>query len=322
MKRRDFVKNTALTAIGASIIRPLSGLAEEKVTHLESADVSPRAALNDNYALHFLAIGDWGRNGEDRQLETAKQMGEWAKSHPNDFVISVGDNFYPEGVISEQDPLFHYSFEDIYTAHSLHCDWHVVLGNHDWEGDPDAQVRYSKISRRWNMPARYYAKEFNLNKGKVLFVMIDTDPMLFDSKNEYTEKQIKWINETLQNAGSDVKWKIVVGHHPSYTVGPRIVNYDTLTIRAKLTKTLEDHKVDVFLSGHDHSLQHLKPEGFTHMFISGAGSELTLVSTGIPYSRFQASDNGFMYFSMNDNKINMKAINYVGTVLYETELTK
>jgi tartrate-resistant acid phosphatase type 5 len=105
-------------------------------------------------------------------------------------------------------------------------------------------------------------------------------------------------------------------------VGPRIINYDTVTIRKKLTKTLEDHKVDIFLSGHDHSLQHLKPEGFTHMFISGAGSELTTVSSGIPYSRFQASDNGFMYFSMNDNKISVKAINYEGTVLYETELTK
>jgi tartrate-resistant acid phosphatase type 5 len=320
MKRRDFVKTTALTAMGASIIGPLNSFAE--VTHLESADVSPRAALNDEYALHFLAIGDWGRNGEDNQLETARQMGLWAKAHPTDFVISAGDNFYPEGVASELDPLFHYSYEDVYTAHSLHCDWYAVLGNHDWEGDTDAQVRYSKVSRRWNMPAKYYSKEFVLNKGKVLFVMIDTDPMLFESKKDYSDTQIKWINDTLQNADDDVKWKIVVGHHPSYTVGPRITNYDTLTIRSKLTKTLEDHKVDIYLSGHDHSLQHLKPAGYTNMFISGAGSELTQVSSGIPYSRFQKSENGFMYFSMKDNKINVKAISYTGEVLYETELNK
>ena len=324
MKRRDFVKNTTLTALGASIIGPLSALAGETVTHLESSDLSPRAALADDFAVHFMALGDWGRNGEYDQAEVARQMGLWGASHPNNFVISVGDNFYPLGVVSEMDPLFHYSFENIYTAHSLQCDWFPVLGNHDYGSDPDAQVRYSKISRRWNMPARYYSKEVVVGKNneKALFVMIDTDPMLFESKKDYVQKEIAWIHDTLKNAAADVKWKIVVGHHPYYTVGPRINNYDTLTVRAAMAKIFEEHKVDIYLSGHDHSLQHLKPEGFTHQFISGAGSELTPVSSGISYARFQASEHGFMYFSLAASKINIKAINLAGTVLYETELTK
>ncbi len=324
MKRRDFVKTTTFTALGAALINPLTTLAEPGVTHLESDDVSPRAALADDYALHFMAVGDWGRNGEYDQSEVAKQMGLWGASHPNNFVISAGDNFYPEGVVSENDPLWHYSFENIYTAHSLQCDWYPVLGNHDYLADPDAQIRYSKVSRRWQMPALYYTKEMELgkDKGKVLFVMIDTDPMLFDAKDDYTAKQLTWINNNLKNASADVKWKIVVGHHPYYTVGPRITNYDTLTIRKKMAKVFEDHKVDVYLSGHDHSLQHLKPEGYTHQFISGAGSELTPVSSGIPYSRFQASEHGFMYFSIDDKRLNVKVINQSGTVIYTTELTK
>jgi tartrate-resistant acid phosphatase type 5 len=74
--------------------------------------------------------------------------------------------------------------------------------------------------------------------------------------------------------------------------------------------------------GHDHSLQHLKPEGFTHQFISGAGSELTDVNTGIPYSKFEASQHGFMYFAVDTNRFNVKAINKEGAVIYQTELTK
>ncbi len=336
MKRRDFVVSTALTAIGATLINPLESLADTKVTHLESDDLSP-SALKDDFALHFMALGDWGRNGEYDQLEVAKQMGQWAAEHPNNFVISCGDNFYPSGVVSENDPLWHYSFENIYTAHSLQCDWYPVLGNHDYHTDVDAQVRYSKISRRWDMPARYYSKEISLNKDKdkeikgpeknktkdkVLFVMMDTDPFLHEAKAAYVETQLKWLNETLEKASADVKWKIVVGHHPFYTVGPRINNYDTLTMRKALPKIFEDHKVDIYLSGHEHSLQHLKPEGFTHQFISGAGSELTKVTQGIPYSRFQASEHGFMYFSIDSNRLNVKAINYAGKVLYETELKK
>lgn len=337
MERRDFVKNTALAALGASLIGPVTALAEDKITYDSSEDLTLLPKVRDDYALHFMAIGDWGRNGEYDQLEVAKQMGQWGADHANNFVISCGDNFYPSGVVSEEDPLFHYSFENIYTAHSLQCDWYPVLGNHDYHTDVDAQVRYSKISRRWNMPARYYSKEVSLNKDadkeikstekikskdKVLFVMMDTDPFLHENKADYVAKEMAWLKDTLANASADVKWKIVVGHHPFYTVGPRITNIEILTMRKALAQTFEDHKVDVYLSGHEHSLQHLKPEGFTHQFISGAGSELTAVTAGVSYSRFQASEHGFMYFSVDANRLNVKAVNYAGKVLYETELKK
>ena len=335
MKRRDFVKNTALGTLGATLIPAIGTLATPKVTYLESEDLTLMPGIKDDFPLHFMALGDWGRNGEYDQLEVAKQMGQWGTDHPNNFVISCGDNFYPSGVVSEEDPLWHYSFENIYTAHSLQCDWYPVLGNHDYHTDVDAQVKYSTISRRWNMPARYYSKVVNLKKdkeikgaekeapaGKVLFVMMDTDPFLHENKAEYVATEMKWLNETLEKAPSDVKWKIVIGHHPMYTVGPRIENYDTITMRKALAKTFEDHKVDVYLSGHEHSLQHLKSDGFTHQFISGAGSELTKVTEGVSYSKFQASEHGFMYFSVDANRLNVKAINYAGKVLYETELKK
>lgn len=324
MKRRDFVKGSALAAFGITVIDPLDNFANSGETHLSSDDVSAAAGIKDDYPLHFMAVGDWGRNGEYDQTEVAKQMGIWAANHPNNFIISTGDNIYPKGVVSEFDPQWHYCFESIYTAHSLQCDWYPVLGNHDYLSDPDAQLRYSKISRRWNMPARYYSKVVDLGagRGKVLFVMIDTDPMLFEGKKEYTTTQLAWINDTLKNADSDVKWKIVVGHHPYYTVGPRIKNYDTLTVRKIMTSVFQEHKVDVYLSGHDHSLQHIKPDGVTHQFISGAGSELTPVTSGVANTRFQASEHGFMYFSIDGKRLNVKAVNMSGTLLYETELTK
>ena len=166
MNRRKFVKSTTIGALGASLIVPLEVLAENEVTHLESEDLSAVAAADTEYGLHFIAIGDWGRNGEYLQLEVAKQMGQWASSHPNNFVISVGDNFYPKGVVSENDPLLNHSFENIYTAHSLQCDWYPILGNHDYGSEPDAQIRYINVSRRWNMPARYYSKEISLGTDK------------------------------------------------------------------------------------------------------------------------------------------------------------
>lgn len=323
MKRRSFLKNTALTTLGASLVSPIMAMAENnEITHLESEDLSA-SSLKDEYDVHFIAIGDWGRNGEYDQTEVAKQMGLWALNNPNDFVVSVGDNFYPRGVVSEHDPLWHYSFENIYTAHSLQCDWYPVLGNHDYGSDTEAQIRYSKVSRRWCMPALYYSKQYKLgNNDKLLMLFIDTDPMMHAERKAQVEQQMVWIDEQLRNAPADVKWKIIVGHHPYYTVGPRIKNYDTLTVREKLSPVFAKYMVDIYLSGHDHSLQHLKPEGVTHQFISGGGSELTQVTEGIPYSRFQASDHGFMCFAINKDKINVKAVNATGKVLYQTELKK
>ncbi|PTQ98122.1 3',5'-cyclic AMP phosphodiesterase CpdA [Mucilaginibacter yixingensis] len=324
MNRREFVKNTAITALAGSMIAPIEALAEPAVTHLESADLSAITGQPNGYPLNFLAIGDWGRNGEYNQAELAVQMGDWAKNHPTDFIISAGDNIYPKGVVSEMDPAWHYSFEDVFKAHSLQVDWFAILGNHDYYCDPDAQVRYSKVSRRWNMPARYYKKEVSLgnNNGKVLFLMIDTQPIIYNIDSQHPTQQLEWIDKTLQEASADVKWKIVVGHHPAYTAGPRINNYDTLSIRKALAPILVKNKVDLYLSGHDHSLQHLKPNDFVHQFISGAGSELTQVSTGVPDSRFEKSENGYMYFSVNSNEIAVKAISYKGEMLYETSLKK
>ena len=335
MKRRDFVKNTAYTALGASLLSPLQSFAAPAATHLESEDLSERSHLKDDYPVHFLAIGDWGRNGADHQLQVARQMGKWATENPNDFIVSLGDNFYPSGVTSEHDPLWRYSFEDIYTEFALQWDWYPILGNHDYKSDPDAQVRYSKISRRWKMPARYYSKEVSLkgpDGGKMLMIFIDTNPMIpeFYKNSEYgphvagqqPEKQLEWLNKTLENASADVRWKVVIGHHPIYTVGPRIKNYDTLAVRKVLLDVFDKHKVDVYLSGHDHSLQHLKKEGFTNHFISGSGSEVTPVTSGIPYSRFEAADYGFMYFSVDKNRLNTKVINHTGKIIYETTLKK
>ena len=333
MKRRTFMKNSLGTAITAGLGGfSLSSFGFVKPTQLESEDIQQLLKPKDGYDVHFMAVGDWGRNGADHQLAVAQQMGQWADQHPNDFIISTGDNFYPSGVVSEHDPLWHYSFENIYTAFSLQWDWYPILGNHDYKSDPDAQVRYSNISRRWKMPARYYSKTFTLKDDKkVLMAFIDTNPMIpeFYSNSEYgphvagqqPEKQLAWLDQLLGK--SDAHWKIVVGHHPLYTAGPRTTNYDTLAVRKVLESIFEKRGVDIYLSGHEHSLQHLKVEGKGfHQFISGAGSEVTPVKTDLPYSRFAKDQYGFFYFSISGSEVLCQIISYEGAELYRTVVTK
>ena len=138
-------------------------------------------------AVSFLVVGDWGRNGEYMQLETAKQMGAAAAQLEAACIVSVGDNFYPKGVVSTVDPLWQSSFEKVYTAHSLQEDWFVVLGNHDYKTNPQAQIDYSKISRRWKMPAHYFTQKLEVGKeNETLLVFLDTNPF---EKKYYTDEE-------------------------------------------------------------------------------------------------------------------------------------
>jgi hypothetical protein len=284
--------------------------------------------------LSFLVIGDWGRNGADHQKQVARQMGKTAAKQHSAFIISTGDNFYPSGVISEFDPLFKYSFEDIYTDFSLQWDWYLVLGNHDYKSNPDAQVRYTSISRRWKMPARFYSKKFSINVDstqQVLIAFIDTNPFIkeFYQNPEYgpnvhkqdTVAQKQWLDSLFTNTSSSVKWRIVVGHHPPYTSGGRMNAYDTKAMQNSIVPLLEKYKVDMYLAGHEHSLQHIYPGGTTHYFISGAASEVT-PSGMLPESKFAASQYGFMSFSLTENKATVQAINNKGKIIYETTITK
>jgi 3',5'-cyclic AMP phosphodiesterase CpdA len=279
-------------------------------------------------AINFLVVGDWGRNGQFKQQEVADRMGEAAKQLDAQFILSTGDNFYINGVASVDDPAWKSSFENVYTSHSLMVDWYPVLGNHDYRGNPQAEIDYSKRSRRWNMPARYYSVEKNISKeDKVLFVFLDTspfDPGLYTSKQpevakQDTARQKKWLDSLLTN--TTAKWKIVVGHHPLYTSGARINNLMQPIINA-FDAVFEKHKVDVYFAGHEHDLQHQQPKGkVTNHFVSGAGSE-TRPTNKAEMTKFSASSHGFMAVTLQAEQLLVQVIDDKGRILYKTVIKK
>jgi 3',5'-cyclic AMP phosphodiesterase CpdA len=278
-------------------------------------------------ALHFIVMGDWGRNGDNYQKEVAAGMGKAAHDLDASFVVATGDNFYPYGVASAQDYQWISSFESIYTAQSLHVKWYPVLGNHDYLTNPDAQVTYTGISSRWNMPSRYYSKVFTLNGDtaqKVLMVFMDTDPIEKQLRGnphdsiKYpaggVEKQMQWLEQQLSD--SKATWKIVVGHHPLYSGGWRADIQDTKNMRAFLEPVFRRHKVEVYISGHEHHLEYTKPAGSnTHYVISGSASESRPAQLNTNGGQFIAARQGFATFSVTAKEILVQFIDYTSAVL-------
>jgi tartrate-resistant acid phosphatase type 5 len=283
--------------------------------------------------LRFMAFGDWGRNGEDNQREVAKEMGIEAKKFKPEFIISTGDNIYPNGVRSTRDHNWIASFEDIYTSQSLQSDWYVVLGNHDYRGDPQAEIDYSEVDRRWNMPARYYSKIFFIGEDStngVLLVFLDTTPFLSESyigdkihvKGQDTAAQRVWLEKTLAEAPSNIKWKLVFGHHPVYTGGGRMKAKETVEMKNLFKPIFEKYHVNAYICGHDHNLQYIKPPGFTHYFVTGAGAELAQTVVHPEGGIYARAINGFMNFSLYGEEMHVSLISYTGEKLFSVKIPR
>lgn len=295
---------------------------------------SPVSPVKD--ALHFLVIGDWGRHGEDGQSGTAGRLAAAARKLEPEFLISTGDNFYPNGVASIDDPAWRASFEDIYSDHALHADWYVVLGNHDYRGNPQAELDYSKRSRRWQMPARYFTRTFEAGEDsgvQVQFFFIDTSPFIKDYQAQ-PEKyavadqdpvaQLRWLEAEL--AKSTARWKIVVGHHPVYTVGQRKKAAGG-GIQKELESTLvplfEKYRVQAYLAGHEHDLQVIRrPGGTVTYLVSGAGSETRPLGVPDPDDGrlFAASAPGFMAFALSADALKVQLVDGRNRVPYAISL--
>jgi acid phosphatase len=252
-----------------------------------------------------------------------------AKDIDAKFIISVGDNFYENGVASVDDPQWQTSFEKVYSAPSLQVPWRVILGNHDYHANCDAQIAYAKSSPRWTMPARYYVRSEKIDADTAVdFFYLDTTPMI---KSYYSPanaektgaqvitqdvpRQIAWFKDAL--AASTAPWKIVVGHHPIYSGGG---HGDSVELIETVLPLLQEHKVQAYFNGHDHDLQHLQA-GDVNLFDSGAGSQHT-PTFYTKRSKFAKSTSGFTAVSLQPDKMDVRMIDDRGQLLYTATIPR
>jgi tartrate-resistant acid phosphatase type 5 len=289
------------------------GRVEKKLIGKKIEGIQKESGVN-----YFLVVGDWGRNGQGDAQAVADWMGIAAQQFNARFVISTGDNFYCCGVASTDDHQWLSSFENVFRSHSLQIPWYVVLGNHDYQGNVQAQIDYSKKNQRWKMPARYFT---NVIYG-VRFVFIDTSPLIGDYHkrgNNYpdlnqqdTTKQLLWLDSVLTSSKEHLK--IVVGHHPIYSVGEHGSEPD---MKRMVEGKLEKHHVQVYFAGHDHSLQSLQKKGSAvYHLISGGGSEYTPVKNDPAISRFAKQSTGLMLVAQRSESMNIYFIDSNGKIIY------
>lgn len=235
----------------------------------ESLQKAPSVPVTDP-VIRILAFGDYGEQPSrtaDPQRLLAGAMAAYHSDHPFDFGITLGDNFYPRGLSSVDDPRWTRQWERLYSPLGIRI--YAVLGNHDYydSASPAAERERSRHSATWCLPRNSYT----FTAGPVQLFAIDTTPVdepRYDRAGAMAAQRA-WLDQAL--AASNAPWKVVYGHHPIYTTGEHGNRQGVLTrMRDYLLPVLKKHQVDVYLAGHDHDLEALQPEDGIHFIISGA----------------------------------------------------
>lgn len=240
-----------------------------------STGVAPPPPLHEPGFVRFVAIGDVGK-GNEAQARVARGVKALCERERCDFLLLLGDNLYPRGMQSADDPrmeeIIGAIYEDVAPA------VYLVLGNHDYGKGRDKQSASWQIAwvnqrQGFEMPSQAW----RMDAGPARIIGLDTNAALQFGG----DFQKRWLHEQLS---APMPWKIVLGHHP-YRSNGRHGNagaYEgTLAVPFVSGSTLRDlfdeelcTGADLYLSGHEHSRQLISWCGVP-LVVSGSGASST-----------------------------------------------
>jgi tartrate-resistant acid phosphatase type 5 len=303
---------TRARASGDTALLRLALEHEEELAHLERPVTVPYfmrtpppvfAATTAGQPIRFAAIGDYGLERTfQQQNDVALALQAFDRQQPLTFGITTGDNFYPAGLTSPDDPRWKRQWEDLYAP--LGVPFYASLGNHDWYGDPSspaAEIVYGRASRSWKLPAIYYS----FSAGPAQFFAVNT--------NALTERQLDWLRRELKL--STAKWKVVYGHFPIYEA----TNYSVEEPQRLLLPILKEHNVDLYVNGHHHSMQHFSVDGIEFVTSGAAGASVYSLgdTTKVdPRQKFARAVPGFAVVDVTNDALTLRFVGRDSQVLY------
>lgn len=265
--------------------------------------------------INLLCFGDWGYGGVTEQHATATAMADYGKTVKFDAALLLGDNFYKKMPGGVNDPRWQAEFEKMYDPVALPMPFYVALGNHDYEQDKaEVELNYAKQNpnSRWKMPAKYYRVEIPAENPVVSVLVLDSNEKLVGA--QAWKEELAWIERELAKPRPG-KWTIAVAHHPVFSNSS---HGDTPEILRDWEPLFAKHKLDFYLCGHDHCLEHLQVAGHhTTYIVSGGGGAKSYAMRRDDRGPFTKSQHSFLHLALGAESANGKLVSANGQIAHE-----
>ena len=318
LSRRTFLRQTIGFSAAAILARGAGASFAGPVASPDAPVAAP--------ACHLLAVGDSGVRKKDlsRQRAVSEAMARYVReAHVRpDALALLGDNFYGGlGRSGVESSRWDANVEKMYPADAFPCPLYGVLGNHDYSDGPDggsvaAQLAYRRHapSSRWTMPHKWYRFTLPSEQPLATVLVIDTN-FVFNGglTSRERKRQWAWLEKELSRP-RDTPWLFVLGHHPVFSGGS---HGDTRSLIDHLDPLLRRHRVDLYLCGHDHDLQHIEFRDHpTSFVVSGAGGARAREVRERKRGAFARAVYGFTHLQVQRDRFTLRHVDANGEQLH------
>jgi glucose/arabinose dehydrogenase len=272
---------------------------------------APTETLFDPSAVHtlrFAVIGDYGLAGEP-----LAQVAALVKSWEPEFIVTTGDNNYPEGEAETIDEnigqYFHefiHPYRGTYGSGAEINRFFPALGNHDLNTD-DGQAYFEYFELPGN--ERYY----DVVWGPVHLFILNSDWREPDGIGRSTA-QANWLREQL--AESFAPWRLVVLHTPPYSSGIQGSN-------PAVQWPFQEWGASAVLAGHDHVYERLMIDGIPYITNGLGGGPRYEFAEILPESqvRFRAN-HGALLVEADETELVFRFYTIADELIDEYRLTQ
>jgi tartrate-resistant acid phosphatase type 5 len=270
--------------------------------------ITPQATATTKPKVVFAVIGDYGSGNQD-EADVAKLIKSWQP----DFIITLGDNNYPDGAADTMDTavgqFFHsyiYPYTGNYGQGAEVNRFFPCLGNHDLLTD-NGKPYFDYFTLPGN--ERYY----DFTWGPVHLFALNTNDSEPDGVGA-SSKQADWLKKGLEASVS--AWNIVYMHYPPYSSG-------THGSTDWMRWLYAEWGADVVMAGHDHTYERLEEGGLTYFVngLGGMGRYEFLHSVPGSLVRYN-SDYGAMRVEATETQMKLEFITRMGDVVDSYVLRK
>jgi len=292
----------------------LAALATSPASQVELPEPTPSetpnlpATVAPPQPVRFAVIGDFG-SGDHNEGDVADLVKSW---NP-DFIVTVGDNNYPDGAADTIDDRVGQFYQEYiapyqgqYGPGADQPRFFPVLGNHDWN-TAKGQAYLDYFSLPGN--ERYY----DFTWGPVHFFMLSSDSREPDGVGSKSV-QAQWLQERL--TASQLPWKLVMMHHSAYSSGTHgSVDW--------MRWPFQEWGADAVLAGHDHTYERLSIDGLPY-FVNGlGGGAIYAFLDKLDGSQVRYNDDyGAMLVTASEQNMVFEFFNRSGELIDQFELQK